>query len=393
MIELLRDNRPFAVLFSARIVSFLGDSLSLVALMLYVAGETEQALAVALLLLVGDFVPGLFGPLTGALSDRYDHKRVMIACELVQGAVTAVIALWLPALPVLLALVAVRALAGQLFQAASRSVVPDLVADKHLAPANTAIGLGTNGGEALGPLAAWLLLPWLGIGGVLLVDAATFAVSALLLAFLPPGRPRTAPAGPRQALLTETWQGLRYIVTTRAVRAVALGFFGVVAFNGIDDIALVFLVTEELRGPESDAGLLLSAVGIGLFAGYALISRLGRAPMAVLLVAGFAVSSAGNLLTGLAWAVAAAFAVQAVRGLGIAAMDVAANTLIQRTADPGLLGRVFGSLYGAVGVAAAVSYVGGAVLLDLTSARIAFVVAGAGGLAVSLAVALALRRR
>ncbi|WP_217371171.1 MFS transporter, partial [Nonomuraea antri] len=357
MIQLLRDNRPFAVLWSARSVSFLGDSLSLVALMLHVAGETEQALAVALLLLVGDFVPGLFGPLTGAISDRYDHKRVMVACELVQGLVTVVIALWLPGLPVLLALVGVRALAGQLFQAASRSVVPALVEDRDLARANTAIGLGTNGGEALGPLAAWLLLPWLGIGGVLLVDAATFAVSALLLAFLP-ATGRAGVAEPRRALLRETWRGLRYIVTTRTVRAVALGFVGVVAFNGIDDVAVVFLVTEELRGPASDAGLVLSAVGIGLFAGYALVARLGRARMAVLLVAGFAVSSAGNLLTGLAWAVAAAFAVQAVRGLGIAAMDVAANTLVQRTADPAMLGRVFGSLYGGVGVAAALSYVG-----------------------------------
>ena len=91
--------------------------------------------------------------------------------------------------------------------------------------------------------------------------------------------------------------------------------------------------------------------------------------MTALLLAGFAVSSAGNLLTGLAWAVAAAFAVQAVRGLGIAALDVAATTLVQRRVPPHLLGRVFGSLYGGIGVAAALAYLGG-LLLDRTPGRV-----------------------
>jgi MFS family permease len=111
-----------------------------------------------------------------------------------------------------------------------------------------------------------------------------------------------------------------------------------------------------------------------------------------LLLAGFAVSSAGNLLTGLAWAVAAAFALQAVRGLGIAALDVAATTLVQRIVPAGLLGRVFGTLYGGIGVAAALAYLLGGLLLDRTGPRTAFVTAGAAGLLATGATALALRR-
>lgn len=153
-VRLIRTNRAFRLLWSARSVSFLGDSLSLVALMLYVAGETGQALAVALLLLVGDFAPALLGPLTGAVSDRFDLKRIMVVCELVQAALLVVIALWLPSLPMLLVLVAARAIAGQIFQPASRAVVPALVRDRDLEGANAAIGFGTNGGEALGPLVA-----------------------------------------------------------------------------------------------------------------------------------------------------------------------------------------------------------------------------------------------
>jgi MFS family permease len=428
-LRLLAANRPFRLLWTARAVSFLGDSLGLVALMLHVAETTGQALAVAVLLLAGDFGPALLGPLTGTVADRLDRRRVMVGCELVQGALVVAIALWLPPLPLLLVLVGLRAVAGQVFQPASRAAVPAVVAEPDLERANAAVGVATNGGETLGPLVAALLLPVLEVRGVLLVDAATFGVSAALLGFLPalagPGRG----PGPRPSFLADAAGGLRYLQNQVVVRAVALGYVAVVACTGIDDVALVFLATDTFGAGEAAVGLLLAAVGIGLLAGYAVLARTGggrpisrgtppavhrgttpavprtppvhrgttpavpRTPPATgLLLAGFAVSSAGNLLTGLAWAVAAAFALQAVRGLGIAAMDVAATTLVQRTVPPDLQGRVFGSLYGGIGAAAALAYLLGGLLLDRTTARVTFVAAGAAGLLATGATALALRR-
>jgi MFS family permease len=374
-------------------VSFAGDSLGLVALMLHVADTTGQALAVALLLLAGDFAPALLGPLAGTVADRLDRRRVMVGCELLQGALVLATALWLPPLPWLLALVGLRAVAGQVFQPASRAAVPALVPERDLERANAAVGVATNGGETLGPLVAAVLLPVLQVRGVLLVDAATFAVSAVLLRLLP-AMAGTVPGLGRQAsFLADAGAGLGYVWRQPTVRAVVGGYVAIVACNGIDDVALVFLATDTLGGGEGAVGLLLAAVGIGLLAGYALVARArGRLPMPALLLAGFAVSSAGNLLTGLAWAVAAAFCVQAVRGLGIAALDVAATTLVQRTVPARLLGRVFGSLYGGIGVAAALAYLLGGLLLDRTGPRVAFVAAGAAGLLATGVTALALRR-
>jgi MFS family permease len=114
--------------------------------------------------------------------------------------------------------------------------------------------------------------------------------------------------------------------------------------------------------------------------------------MVLLLLLGLGLSSAGNLLSGLAWAVSAAFFMQTIRGVGISAMDVAANTLLQRLVPPAMLGRVFGNLYGAVGIAAGLSYALGGVLLDLSSPRLTFVIAGTGGLLATLVTALALLR-
>jgi MFS family permease len=90
---LVRSNRAFRLLWTARSVSYLGDALSLVALMVYVADTTDQALAVALLLLVGDFAPALLGPATGTISDRFNLKRVLIGCECAQAALVVVIGL------------------------------------------------------------------------------------------------------------------------------------------------------------------------------------------------------------------------------------------------------------------------------------------------------------
>lgn len=389
--QLLRRNQGFRSLWSARVISFAGDSLSLVALMLHVADTTGQALAVSMLLLVGDFTPSLLSPITGAISDRFNLKRVMITCELLQGALLVLIALTLPPLPLLLALVAARAVAGQVFLPASRAAVPALVPGRDLETANATLGFGTNGAEALGPLMAAALFPLVGVRGVLLVDAVSFLVSAALLASVPSLPSASAGEKNPPSLLHQARLGLGYILSAPALRVIALGFCAVVAFNGVDDVALVVLAKDTLGASDSAVGLLLGAIGIGLLCGYALLARYGtRASMAALLLLGFAVSSVGNLLTGLAWAVAAAFTMQTVRGVGIAAMDVATQTLLQRLVPPQMLGRVFGNLYGAIGAAAALSYIGGGLLLDATSAPVTLLIAGAGGTVATIATAFAL---
>ncbi|MEV4824379.1 MFS transporter [Micromonospora sp. NPDC049274] len=390
--QLLRRNRPFRALFSARLVSYAGDSLSLVALMFHVAETTGKALAVSLLLLVGDLAPSLLGPFSGALADRLNLRRVMVACELVQAAVLLVIVLTLPPLPVLLALVAIRATAAQVFQPASRAAVPALCADRDLETANSTIGFGSNAAEAAGPLLAAALFPLVGVRGLLLVDAVSFLLSAVLLATLP-SLPAVTGNARQPSLLRQARAGIGYLWSVPTVRVIFLGFTAVVAFNGVDDVALLLLARDTFAVGNSAVGLLLGAVGVGLVAGYAILSRWGtRASMPLLLIVGFGVSSVGNLLTGLAWAVAAAIAVQGVRGFGLAAMDVASSTLLQRTVPAGLLGRVFGNLYGAIGVAAATSYLAGGLLLDATSAPVTLVVAGVGGLLATGIVALRLPR-
>ena len=194
-------------------------------------------------------------------------------------------------------------------------------------------------------------------------------------------------------MLADARAGLAYLWRDKLMRMITLIFCAVVLFNAVDDVALVFLARHTLHGSNSAASLVYAGAGLGMLAGFLLLARVGpRLALPLLIVAGYAVSSLGNLLTGTAAVILAALSFQVIRGLGIAAMDVGHNTLIQRVVPAGLRARVFGNFYGAVGVAAGLSYILGGLLLDATSPRVTLIVAGTGGLAAAALAAILLPR-
>jgi MFS family permease len=391
--KLLRSNAYFRRLWSARAVSVVGDSLGGVALILLVAERKGTGAAVGLLLFAGDFVPTLFSPFAGVVADRSDQRQLMVGLEFAQGLIMGAIVLFMPSLPILLLLVASRSILSTVFQPAARSAVPRVVDDNQLESANALMGAGTHGLDSAGPLVAAALLPLLGVRGVLAIDTLTFLVAGLLLLRLPQIPPELSMKTERSTVLTDVAAGLRYLWRDRTLRAIAIGFFGLVAFSAIDDVALVFLAQQDLGAGEAGASLLYAASGLGLLIGFALLSRKSlRARLASVVVFGFAVSGSGNLLTAAAPVLAIAFAMQFVRGLGISLVEVGNNTLIQRSVPIAMRGRVFANLYGVIGVATGVAYLAGGPLLDATSPRAALVVAGAGALLATLATVLMLLR-
>ena len=158
-------------------------------------------------------------------------------------------------------------------------------------------------------------------------------------------------------------------------------FLGV-AFAGIDNVALVFLSREVLGAGPFGFGVVAAAFGIGmLVASIALSSGRGRSPR-TLFIGGWTLTAAGTLLTGIAPVLWFAVAAQAIGGLGNGADNVASDTLIQRSVPREMLGRVFGVTSTAAFVGAGIAYAAGGPLLDATSPRFVFVVAGVGVLAV-----------
>jgi MFS family permease len=226
----------------------------------------------------------------------------------------------------------------------------------------------------------------------LFIDAATFVLSALLLLGLPRITTRAGELEPEGSFLLHAAEGITFLWRTVAIRLVVLSFSAIVFFNAVDDMALVFLGKQSLHSGNAGISLLYAGSAAGLIAGYAAISRWGaKAATPAMLVIGYAVGSLGNLFTGTSWAIWAALAFQAIRGVGLATQDTAAATMIQRAIPRELQGRTFSNFYGSIGLAAGLSYLLGGVLLTSAGPRGAFAVAGLGGVLTAIATAIQLR--
>jgi MFS family permease len=386
--SLLRRAPAFRGLWLARAVSYTGDGISQVAIVVFASASGPAAVGLALL---ANTAPRLLGPLAGALADRVERRRLMTACQLAQGLVMAVLAALPPALPTLLALSAVAGLLATVFGPAARSVTPRLVDQQDLGRANAMLGTALNLQVVLGPALGGLLVAYGGTRTAFAVDALSFAVSAALLASLP--RLRADRRGQRSpGLLADTLTGLAYIARTPGPRALVLGLLLLVSFAAVDNVALVFLVRDTLGGDVRDYGAVQAAYGLGMLAASVTVTRAfaRRSPLA-LLAAGIAATGAGALLTGLAPAVGMAAAWQALAGAGNAVENIANDTAVQQVVPRHLLGRVFGATGTAAQAGSAVAYAAGGPLLAATSPRAVFVIAAAGVFA-TLLVLIPLRR-
>jgi MFS family permease len=377
----VRYGRPYSTLWTARIVSFFGDTIAQVALVLIAARQAHPAVAVSLLLLA-QTLPRLLGPIAGLVIDRVDLRLLMLGCELGQGVLVAVIALLSLPFALVLVLVTAMSVLATLFLPAGQSALPALVAPEDLGDANTRLRLGFNVSHAVGPALAGLLLTISGASSILLIDALTFALSAALLSRLPVLRPAPAEDVSTSGLIAGAREGLSFLVHHVTARAVTIGLFLVTLFVALDNVGLVFLVERSLRANGTGYGFVLAGYGIGMVIGPLLLLRAGnRAAPVPSLLAGITAMGLGTLLCGLAPTLVIAIACQGIVGVGNGWQNIANDTLLQRTVPRPLLGRVFGIAYSAPYAALLITYAAGGVLLQLTTPRIIFVIAGAGTLA------------
>lgn len=371
---------PFRVLWWSRAVSFAGDGIGRTALVLYAAGHGATTVSLVLLAVA---LPRFLGPVAGALADRLDQRRLMAVCELGQATVFAVLAVLLPPLPVLLAFVLAGGCFATAFVPAGRSAVPALVPEHRLGRANALLGTALNIQLAVGPVVGGLAVELGGARIAFAVNAVTFLVSALILTRLP----ALPPTGVHAGVWRETLSGLRFVATTPGPRALVLSLFLVVSFAAIDNVALVFLVTD-LGGSAADFGLTQAAYGAGMLAASALLGLvLGKQSAAALLIGGTGLVATGAVATALLPTLVAVAVAQAVGGAGNAAENIATDTLVQRITPRHLLGRAFGAIGTGAQLGSAVAYVAAGPLIGLVGPAGAFLVGGIGT-ALALVVAL-----
>jgi MFS family permease len=342
MLEALRV-RDFRLLWTGRFVSLLGTWLLTVAVPAYVLELTGSLMATGLTL-AAEYLPLLLlGPLAGVLSDRWDRRRVMLATDAFRAVMVAGMlfvdspgTVW-----IIYAALAAESAGSILFRPAAQAYTPTVVGTGTLLSSANALTAVTDGTVRLigAPLGAVLLLTF-GFPVLIWVDIGSYLVSALAI-FL---TTRRAPAAATPTTLAQLRADLRHGLQTIAGHRMTLWLLIISTVftlaNGALSALLVPLGVNELGGARQ-AGLVVSAIGVGFLLGAPLIRALIDRVQPRRLYAGSLLATAAGFLA-LFTAHSLAVALPAAVSIGVSgSMSWAVpQTTPQRTLPNEVLGRV-----------------------------------------------------
>ena len=384
----------FRRLFVAQGISDIGDGMTYLALFLLVLDLTGSTAAIALMSILVALPPVTIGLFAGAWADRLDRRRIMVVSDTARALVVATMVLVASrdGLPLLFALACLQAVIGTFFSPARTAMIPRVVPDRGLLAANSlgqmtrmiggVVGAGVTGVVAG---AAGVLWP------VLLVDAATFLASALLVVGVSRqlGRPDAAAVETARArgVRGSVVDGLRLIARSRplvaALGGVSMTMLGVGAIN----VLFIPFLVDELGASPAWAGPLEAAQTLSMVLASGLVAVLAaRLQVSTLFVAGIAGVGACVVLLSLAPGPWALLLVLFAVGWFIMPVQATTMTIVQRSTTDGNRGRVAGALNAATQTTTIVSMAAAGILADVIGMRAVFV---AGGAIVFVAAAVA----
>ena len=263
----------FRALWTAQVLSVVGDQLARVALTLLVFARTHSALLAAITFAVS-IVPAFIGGLAlSGLADRLPRRQVMIVCDLSRTVLVAIMAV--PGMPVLLmiCIFGVVTMIGAPFSSARAALYPDILAGD-LYVLGTAVTITTlQLAQVIGFAAGGAIVAFFGVQTSLLIDSATFLVSALITRALVRARPAARAALRVRALSrTDLAAGIRLVFGNPALRTpMLLGWL--VAFYNVPE-GVVAPLSRSLGAGDVAAGLILAAAALGASIGAVGFSRL-----------------------------------------------------------------------------------------------------------------------
>ena len=356
----------FTVIWFGQVVSLLGTGMTGFALTIWAWQLTGQATALALVGFFRFFPQVIMTPIAGALVDRCNRKLLMILSDLAAGVATiAIFILYRTESLEIWHLYVTAAFAGTFgaFQFPAYSASISLMLPKsQYTRASAMLGLVQSISTVFAPIAAGALLAFIGIGGILTIDIATFlfAIGTLLVVSIPQPEATHVEQARRGKFLSDVFFGFDYIFARPSL-------FGLLLFFLLVNMLLSFsggVLSPMILARTGDNELILGTVqmlfGIGGVAGGALVSIWGGPKRRILgLIGGVLVSTfIGNVLLGIGqslvvWSVGAIAAV-----LFIPLASGASQSIWQSKVSPHLQGRVFSARI-------VIGQIGGAIALPL----------------------------
>jgi MFS family permease len=385
----------FASFWLAQTISLFGDRLHQVALAALVYALTASPLLTGLVFLSATLPNLLLGPIAGTFVDRWEHKRVMVASDLIRAALVlaipfaAVANVWL-VYPLVFAITAV----SLFFRPAKTAFIPRIVREDDVMAASSATWTADTLADILGFPLAGLFVAALGatpetLGLAFFADSATYVLSALLLVGItvtPIVRDHAPRVGSAvRVFVDELADGWRFLRGQPALfQNTLISVLAQLSTGATLALTIVYasdVLSPDVIGYPQNYAAIETAIGVGNLIGGIAVGALGaRTRKGWLIVAGFIVMGMGVTVMGLTGNVLVALVAAFVVGTANLVWIVPTQTLFIEVTPVELLGRVvafrgsfvFGSMTLAMGIAG--------ILAESVSAGI--VIAGFGVLTV-----------
>lgn len=380
--KLVRENRNFRLLWSAQIVSELGDwfySVAIYSFLLQAAG-TAQSVAFAFILQVLPHC--IAAPLAGVINDRVSRRRSMIVADWMRAAIVLSMlfvrsreTVWL-----LYVLLFCETVMWALFEPARAAVVPNIVAGRNIIVANALSSTTWSLNFAVGSAVGGFVTAMLGRDEVFVINSLSFVLSAALISRMRFPEPHIEHAPPLQwrdaAGLAPIVEGVRYVLADVRLAATmfvksGLSLMGsnwiiipimgerlfpvhIAGFTGQQAATMGMSIMMGSRG----IGAILGGLGVSFFTGES------RARMRYSILAGFAIGIAGFAMLWRSATIWMACLSLIIAYAGGSAIWVASTTMLQEQTADRFRGRVFSAEFAiSMAALAVVSYASG-VLLD-----------------------------
>jgi MFS family permease len=337
-------SRNYRLFFTGQAISLVGMWMQMTAQSWLMYRLTGSAFAVGLLA-AAQTAPGLLiGPFAGALADRHDRRKLLVATSALSIAPALATALLTLADRIDPAALAALALVAGVIRSAEmptrQALVPEIVEREHLLNAISLNSALFNAARVVGPAIAGAVIAASNEGWCFLVNAVSYLapVSALLALRLPRVAPR---ARSGESMLSEVLEGVRYVRADRFLLAL-MGGLALASLSGMPyTVLLPSFAREALGGGPQTYSALTSAVGVGaIVSALTLASRRDLLGLERIPAIGGAVFGAGLVGLSQAGSLAVALPLMALVGVGFMTQMTSTNTLLQLAVPDRLRGRV-----------------------------------------------------
>jgi MFS family permease len=344
-VDLFRRNGALARLLAGEFVSGIGDWLYLVAVLVVVYADSNSPVLLGIVGAARILPYVLLSVPAGIVADRYDRRMVLLVTDVARGilmvALAVVVIVDAPTM-VIIVISILAACFSTFFGPAIAALLPTLVDEADLGPANSAWATLDNLGFIIGPAIAGILLATGNLATAFLLNALSFAVVAVVLWRLPVERRAATDAAGAASPREEP------AISWRELAGPLAGPFILDAANSLVSggigVLTVVIALDVLGAGEAGTGYLNAAVGVGgVVAGIAGGALLARRLSVPLLLGGIA-GAIGLVTLALAGNLAVAMLALGVAVAGLLLLDVVNTTLIQRLVPDELRGRAMGVL-------------------------------------------------